>query len=624
MTSLRRPGSGLERDHLPQRSRHQSVTRALLADDHGAFGIAHVEAQDYPRLPFVAVETLGSETSINSVRLTELLSTLSFTDRFRLALVIRAVRLMARERWLTRHQQFPILGASVVEAPYGVETAHASGDAATAWRHYRSRYLWGLLYALERGVRAAEITFLQVYQAERLRFYDPPKLAAGGTDELRAMLASDRNDLIQAAHWDGALAGKLGEVLDTVHSSIVNEGGRTVSIAMVGDCVMSETKAFLIQALAENNVNSTPQQFWFSAKWGKELSTDEIEAALEKERYDLLTLSFLTIEGLPLYRSLLKTAPKSSDTEISAKCEQVLAVIHTFVSRVRELTDATIVLHGCSGLPLTVARRYLPFLAPLSQCHARVAGLMDNGLQEMASAIGNTLFFDETAAVAAAGIRRTDRRLFPRVATRFGTMYHPSGIGPVFAAEYSDFALAYLTLARAKVLLVDFDNTLWSGVMGDGAVAHDVEAQRLLRELKQSGILLVALSKNDPRNIRWEEMELTEKDFVLRKINWNPKPQSVAEAAYQLDLDPASFVMIDDNPVERELVAATLPKVQALDPADPKTWRWLRMMLSFPNTRQTEEAERRTVMYREAAERRSAMSASLDYGQMMRELDLVL
>jgi FkbH-like protein len=202
-------------------------------------------------------------------------------------------------------------------------------------------------------------------------------------------------------------------------------------------------------------------------------------------------------------------------------------------------------------------------------------------------------------------------------------MYHPSGIGPVFAAEYSDIALAYVTLARTKVLLVDFDDTLWSGVMGDGKVVQDVKAQRLLRELKQAGVLLVALSKNDPRNIRWEEMELAQEDFVLHKISWNPKPRSVAEVAHQLDLDPASFVMIDDNPVERALVTAALPKVQALDSGDPKTWRWLRMMLSFPNTKRTEEAERRTAMYREAAERREAMSASLDYGQMMRELDLV-
>jgi FkbH-like protein len=117
-------------------------------------------------------------------------------------------------------------------------------------------------------------------------------------------------------------------------------------------------------------------------------------------------------------------------------------------------------------------------------------------------------------------------------------------------------------------------------------------------------------------------MVLSEDDFVLHKIGWNTKAQSVTEVAQQLDLDPKSFVLVDDNPVERDLVISVVPGVKALDPADPQTWDDLRLLLKFPATRQTEEASRRTQMYREAAKRREATSATVDYAAMMRSLDI--
>ena len=92
--------------------------------------------------------------------------------------------------------------------------------------------------------------------------------------------------------------------------------------------------------------------------------------------------------------------------------------------------------------------------------------------------------------------------------------------------------------------------------------------------------------------------------------------------AHQLDLAPDSFVLIDDNPVERELVTKQLPDVTALDPADPQTWAYLELMLSFPNTGMTAEASRRTDMYREAAARRDALSGDLDFAGMMESLNL--
>jgi FkbH-like protein len=177
-------------------------------------------------------------------------------------------------------------------------------------------------------------------------------------------------------------------------------------------------------------------------------------------------------------------------------------------------------------------------------------------------------------------------------------------------------------MGKAKVLAVDLDNTLWDGVMADGPVRHHHDRQLQLRRAREAGMLLVAVSKNDPANIRWDEMELTPDDFVLHKISWDVKPHSIKAAADQLNLGLDSFVLIDDNPAERELVRTQLPAVTTLDALDPHTWRSAERVLRFANTTNTEEARKRTAMYREQALRREALSAEFDYPQMMAALQL--
>ena len=103
-------------------------------------------------------------------------------------------------------------------------------------------------------------------------------------------------------------------------------------------------------------------------------------------------------------------------------------------------------------------------------------------------------------------------------------------------------------------VIVDFDNTLWDGVMANGPVKQRKDIQTLLKKIKSAGILLVAISKNDPKNIRWNEMLLQKSDFIILKINWNMKIKNIQEVAEELNLGFDTFTFIDDNPVERDLV----------------------------------------------------------------------
>jgi FkbH-like protein len=246
---------------------------------------------------------------------------------------------------------------------------------------------------------------------------------------------------------------------------------------------------------------------------------------------------------------------------------------------------------------------------------------LDGALREAVEQLENAIWIDERAVVARHGARHCDRPLFPAEVTR-GALFHTSWLGRHLAGEYAPVVRAHARLSAVKVLLVDLDDTLWRGIMAEGRVVHDERAQRLLRDLREAGLLLVAVSKNDPAAIRWEELLLDRDDFVLHKVSWNPKVQSVEETAQQLDLDPRSFALVDDNPVERELVHQRFPEIAVLDPADPETWDALAWMLEFPNTRRTEEARRRTAMYREAAARREAMVGEIDLPAMMASLEL--
>ncbi len=121
-----------------------------------------------------------------------------------------------------------------------------------------------------------------------------------------------------------------------------------------------------------------------------------------------------------------------------------------------------------------------------------------------------------------------------------------------------------------KVLVCDLDNTLWGGVVGDDGVegiqiGPEVpvgqiysEFQQYIKELKSIGILLAVNSKNDEENalagLNHPDSSLKPDDFASIKANWNNKDMNMKSIAAQLNLGADSFVFIDDNPAEREIV----------------------------------------------------------------------
>ena len=160
----------------------------------------------------------------------------------------------------------------------------------------------------------------------------------------------------------------------------------------------------------------------------------------------------------------------------------------------------------------------------------------------------------------------------------------------VFRCAASDVkaAISAVLGASRKLVIVDLDNTLWGGVVGDlgwqnlRLGGHDylgeayLDFQRALKSLRNRGILLAVASKNEESVAvealaKHPEMVLRLQDFAAHRINWNDKAANIAELVTELNLGLQSVVFIDDNPVERARVREALPEVYVPEWPDDKT-----------------------------------------------------
>ncbi|HXV25099.1 MAG TPA: HAD-IIIC family phosphatase [Alphaproteobacteria bacterium] len=188
------------------------------------------------------------------------------------------------------------------------------------------------------------------------------------------------------------------------------------------------------------------------------------------------------------------------------------------------------------------------------------------------------------------------------LARRFGTrrLFDPTRwhqakqeIAPPHAPLYGDGLARILMAARGrsrKCLVLDLDNTLWGGVIGDdglegirlGQGSPEGEAysafQIYVKRLAKRGIVLAASSKNDPKIAleafeRHPDMVLNHDDFAIFEASWGDKPSALQRIARKLEFGLDALVFFDDNPAERALVRQTLPEVAVPEvPSAPEAY----------------------------------------------------
>ena len=190
-----------------------------------------------------------------------------------------------------------------------------------------------------------------------------------------------------------------------------------------------------------------------------------------------------------------------------------------------------------------------------------------------------------------------------------------------------------------KVLVCDLDNTLWGGVVGDDGVegiqvGPEVptgqiysEFQSYVKELKSIGVLLAVNSKNDEENaiagLNHPDGVLKPDDFVNIKANWENKDRNMQAIAAELNLGIDSFVFIDDNPTEREIMRQADFGVAI--PEMDKVENYIRILDNngyFEVTSLSADDLSRVKMYQENAKRTQLQQSLGSYEDFLKSLEM--
>ena len=190
-----------------------------------------------------------------------------------------------------------------------------------------------------------------------------------------------------------------------------------------------------------------------------------------------------------------------------------------------------------------------------------------------------------------------------------------------------------------KALALDLDNTLWGGIIGDDGAEGIVmgnetpagmayaEFQSYLKQLGDLGILLNVCSKNEANIAKTgfdrPDTVLKYDDFLCFKANWDPKHLNIASMAKEINILPESFVLVDDNPAEREIVRRELPMVTVPELSAPEQYiAAIDRAGYFEVTTLSADDRKRAEMYKQNAQRASLEQSFGNYEDYLKSLEM--
>ena len=182
--------------------------------------------------------------------------------------------------------------------------------------------------------------------------------------------------------------------------------------------------------------------------------------------------------------------------------------------------------------------------------------------------------------------------------------------------------------------MLDCDNTLWKGVVGEeGVMGISIppafqKLQEFLVERAARGFLICLCSKNEEQDVldvfeTQPKMHLKRNNLVSWRVNWEPKSKNLRSLAQELSLGLDSFVFLDDNPVECAEVRANCPEVLTLQlPAEDEIEHFLNHLWAFDRNKVTSEDRQRTAMYQQNVERNRLQRQSQTFADFLAGLAL--
>jgi|GEM_PF-50972 len=437
-----------------------------------------------------------------------------------------------------------------------------------------------------------------------------PDKALATYQELIQATPSHKTYLITAQRLD-ELEPSLGEVPTT----------KQIKIALLGNATLDHLQAYLKVECYRAGLRP---QFY---QGGFDQYTQQIldpQSGLYAFQPDILVCA---IHPSRLFPQLQQNPFDLTSEQRQAELENGLKTIQNLIDTFAKRSSAMVLFHNMV-LPQYPALGIYDWREENGQLS--IFNEINRRLAEIVRTRSNIYLLDEEKVQARCGkARATDPRLW--FTARMGWS---EAVLPELAKEYMRFIKPFKALSR-KCIVVDLDNTLWGGVIGEdglGGIQIGSDApgnafaafQRELLKLNQRGILLAISSKNNPEDalLVFEQhpgMVLKIANFAAQRINWQPKEINIREIAKELNIGLDSLVFLDDNPVERAKVRAELPQVLVPElPTDPAYYRRTLLELDvFDTLALTEEDRNRQKLYatqqaRQEFEENFSNSSSLD------------
>lgn len=311
---------------------------------------------------------------------------------------------------------------------------------------------------------------------------------------------------------------------------------------------------------------------------------------------------------------------------------------------IERLESCVAIIREWSDGPILIANFAMPSLRPLTVYEAHAGDSLTYAVAAANRELWNRLaplagvyVWDYAGLVASRGSDTwTDPRLWALARAPISSENRP------FFAAHLARTLKGVVEPSAKCLVLDLDNTVWGGVVGDDGVeglqlgdeypgSAFKEFQRAVLGLRDRGILLAVASRNDldvarraiethpDMLIRWE-------DFAATRINWNPKSLGLREIAAELNIGIDSLVLFDDNPVERAEVRESVPEVRVIEVPTDVTRYAIALYESghFDVPSVTEEDRGRARAYQAERARADARGSAPSLEEFLRGLDMMV
>jgi FkbH-like protein len=318
--------------------------------------------------------------------------------------------------------------------------------------------------------------------------------------------------------------------------------------------------------------------------------------------------------------------------------EEKLSIATSVLQTVRDLAREKF---NCSIIQQTILPVALPLVGnhefQLSGAPATMAAELNHRLRQQSIKEKFAILAIDSAAAIDGLSRWHDRALWHHAKQE---------ISPGAGLAYGEMVLQVIDAQRgrtAKCLVLDLDNTLWGGEIGEdglmgiklgqgSAIGESFAAfQGYVKQLSERGIILAVCSKNDEGNallpfLKHPEMVIRREDVSCFIANWNDKASNLREIARRLNLGLDALVFCDDNPFEREQVRGALPQVRVPEMPDDATFfaETLAVAGYFESMSLTADDFSRVAQYKLNAEREKLRSGSNNIDEYLNNLEMEL